>query len=63
MLADTRCCGQSVAGVAKRPGWSGIDAVRTGAVVAIDDSVASRWGPRIVQFVQAVAKVLRKRGR
>jgi len=63
VLADTRCCGQSVAGVAKRPGWSGIDAVRTGAVVAIDDSVASRWGPRIVQFVQAVAKVLRKRGR
>ena len=63
VLADTRCCGQSVAGVAKRPGWSGMDAVRTGAVVAIDDSVASRWGPRIVQFVQAVAKVLRKRGR
>ena len=63
VLADTRCCGQSVGTVAKRPGWSGIAAVRTGAVVAIDDSVASRWGPRIVQFVQAVAKVLRKRGR
>ena len=60
VLADTRCCGQSVASVSKRPGWSGISAVRTGAVVAVDDSVASRWGPRIVQFVQAVAKVLRR---
>jgi iron complex transport system substrate-binding protein len=61
VLADTRCCGQSVASVSGRPGWSNIAAVRTRSVVAIDDSVASRWGPRIVQFVQAVAKVLRKR--
>jgi cobalamin transport system substrate-binding protein len=61
VLADTRCCGQSVSSVAGRPGWSNIAAVRTKKVVPIDDSVASRWGPRIVQFVQAVAKVLRKR--
>jgi iron complex transport system substrate-binding protein len=61
VLADTRCCGQSVASVSGRPGWSNIAAVRTRSVVAIDDSVASRWGPRIVQFVQAVAKMLRKR--
>ena len=63
VLADTRCCGQTVAAVAKRPGWGGVAAVRTSSVVAVDDSVASRWGPRVVQFVQAVAKVLRKRGR
>jgi iron complex transport system substrate-binding protein len=63
VLADTRCCGQTVAAVGKRPGWAGIAAVRTGAVVAVDDSVASRWGPRVVQFVQAVGKVLRKRAR
>jgi iron complex transport system substrate-binding protein len=61
VLADTRCCGQTPAAVARRPGWGGIAAVRSGAVVGIDDSVASRWGPRIVQFVQAVAKTLRKR--
>jgi cobalamin transport system substrate-binding protein len=60
VLADTRCCGQNVASVSGRPGWSNIAAVRTRSVVAIDDSVASRWGPRVVQFVQAVAKVLRK---
>jgi iron complex transport system substrate-binding protein len=63
VLADTRCCGQTVAGVGNRPGWSGLSAVRTRSVVAVDDSVASRWGPRVVQFVQAVAKVLRQRGR
>jgi iron complex transport system substrate-binding protein len=61
VLADTRCCGQSVSSVSGRPGWSNIAAVRTNRVVGIDDSVASRWGPRVVQFVQAVAKVLRKR--
>ena len=61
VLADTRCCGQSVGSVAGRPGWSNVAAVKTRSVVAIDDSVASRWGPRVVQFVQAVAKVLRKR--
>jgi iron complex transport system substrate-binding protein len=60
VLADTRCCAQSAASVARRPGWNGLAAVRTGAVVGIDDSVASRWGPRVVQFVQAVGKALRK---
>jgi iron complex transport system substrate-binding protein len=61
VLADTRCCGQSAAAVARRPGWSGVAAVRTGSVVGIDDSIASRWGPRIVQFVRAVGKTLNKR--
>jgi len=60
VLADTRCCGQSAASVSSRPGWSNIAAVRTHSVVAVDDSVASRWGPRVVQFVQAIAKVLRR---
>jgi cobalamin transport system substrate-binding protein len=62
VLADGRCCGQSAASVASRPGWSGIAAVRTHSVVAIDDSVASRWGPRVVAFVQGVAKALRRKG-
>ena len=61
VLADTRCCGQSAATVASRPGWSGIAAVRDRRVVSIDDSVASRWGPRVVDFVRAVGKVLRRK--
>jgi iron complex transport system substrate-binding protein len=60
VLADTRCCGQTVASVSSRAGWSNVAAVRTHSVVVVDDSLASRWGPRIVQFVQAVARVLRK---
>jgi iron complex transport system substrate-binding protein len=59
VLADTRCCGQSAATVKARPGWSTISAVRTGAIASVDDSIASRWGPRIVQFVRAVARTLR----
>lgn len=53
-LADTKCCGQSRATVAKRPGWRGIAAVRQHAVFGIDDDVASRWGPRVVVFLRTV---------
>jgi iron complex transport system substrate-binding protein len=58
VLADIRCCGQSLKTVAGRPGWSSVAAVRTGTVVRIDDSIASRWGPRMVDFVRAVAAAL-----
>lgn len=54
-LADTLCCGQNAETVAARPGWSEIQAVRDGNVVPLDDDVASRWGPRIVDFLAAVA--------
>ena len=60
VLADSKCCGQSASTVSGRPGWSGIAAVRSHAIVAIDDSVASRWGPRIVQLVQSVGKALKR---
>jgi iron complex transport system substrate-binding protein len=55
VLADTKCCAQTAAKLAKRPGWSTIAAVRKGHVLAVDDDIASRWGPRIVDFVRAVA--------
>jgi iron complex transport system substrate-binding protein len=54
-LADTKCCGQSAATVAARDGWGQLTAVRTGGVVALDDDVASRWGPRVVDFLETVA--------
>jgi iron complex transport system substrate-binding protein len=59
VLADVRCCGQTAQTVAARPGWGGVSAVRNHAIVRIDDSIASRWGPRIVNFVRAVAAALR----
>jgi iron complex transport system substrate-binding protein len=57
-LADTKCCGQSARKVAARDGWDQLTAVRTGGVVELDDDVASRWGPRVVDFLKvAAAKV------
>jgi iron complex transport system substrate-binding protein len=59
VLADTVCCHQSPATVAARPGWRNIAAVRTGTIVPVDDSVASQWGPRIVDFLATVAQAVR----
>lgn len=57
-LADTACCGESPETVAGRDGWDGISAVANSAVVAIDDDIASRWGPRIVDFIEAVSAAI-----
>jgi iron complex transport system substrate-binding protein len=54
-LADTKCCAQSASTVAARDGWGDLTAVRTGGVVELDDDVASRWGPRVVDFLKTVA--------
>jgi iron complex transport system substrate-binding protein len=54
-LADTKCCAQSAKTVAARDGWDKLTAVRTGGVVELDDDVASRWGPRVVDFLKTVA--------
>jgi iron complex transport system substrate-binding protein len=59
-LADTKCCQQSPATVAKRPGWAGLSAVQQGDVVPLDDDIASRWGPRVVELVQAIAAAVAK---
>ena len=54
-LADTRCCGQSPEAVAARPGWDTMAAVTGGRVVVLDDDLASRWGPRLVDLLDLVA--------
>ena len=58
VLADTVCCGQKASTVAARPGWDRISAVRTGSIVRIHDSIASRWGPRLVNFFRAMSAAL-----
>lgn len=57
-LADTVCCAQDASTVAARPGWSSLRAVTGGGVVELDDDVASRWGPRLVEFAAAIAGAL-----
>jgi len=55
-LADTVCCGQSADTVAARPGWAEMTAIRNDDIVELDDGVASRWGPRLVDLILAIAK-------
>jgi len=50
----TACCGQTPEAVAARPGWDEMSAVSGGRVIVIDDALASRWGPRIVDFLRVV---------
>ncbi|MCR3719034.1 MULTISPECIES: ABC transporter substrate-binding protein [Prauserella salsuginis group] len=54
-LADTKCCGQNADTVAERPGWDTMTAVEQDRVFALDDDIASRWSPRLVEFVRVVA--------
>ena len=61
-LADTLCCDQNAATVAARPGWDELTAVQTGRVVELSDDIASRWGPRLVDFIAAISDVLRDIG-
>jgi iron complex transport system substrate-binding protein len=54
-LADTKCCGESAETVAARDGWGSISAVVDGNVIEMDDDIASRWGPRVVDYLAAVS--------
>jgi iron complex transport system substrate-binding protein len=58
-LADTKCCGQSKTTVSARPGWASIAAVRDGHVVELDDDIASRWGPRIVDLLRQIVEAVK----
>ncbi|MDH3299688.1 MAG: ABC transporter substrate-binding protein [Acidimicrobiia bacterium] len=42
--------------IADRPGWDSISAVANGRIVEVDADIASRWGPRIVEFMEAIAE-------
>jgi iron complex transport system substrate-binding protein len=59
-LADTKCCAQTVATVGARPGWDAIAAVKNGSVIELDDDIASRWGPRVVDLITTVSDAVAK---
>lgn len=50
--------GQTPAVVAKRPGWSVVPAVQDHEVIALNDDIASRWGPRLPQLVAQIAQAI-----
>lgn len=51
--------GESAETVSARPGWGVMTAVASGDIVELDSDVASRWGPRIVDFAQSIADGLK----
>jgi iron complex transport system substrate-binding protein len=53
-LADGECCGQDATTFAARPGFADMSAVRDGRVIVVDEDVASRWGPRVVDFLRTI---------
>lgn len=44
--------------VAARPGWDAIAAVQNGNVVEVDEDIASRWGPRVVEYLEIVSEAV-----
>lgn len=55
LLATVQCCDVDAAAVADRPGWDRLTAVREGRIVELDEDLASRWGPRVVDFLRTLA--------
>lgn len=45
--------------VAARPGWGALQAVKDNRIYAFDDNLVSRPGPRLVDGLEALAKLLR----
>lgn len=58
-LADTKCCGQTAATLAARPGFATLSAVKANHVITLDDDIASRWGPRITDLLATIANALK----
>ncbi len=50
--------GTTVESVAQRPGWEKLKAVTTKKVLTFDDNLVSRPGPRLVDGLEALAKLL-----
>jgi len=59
ILADTICCHQDAATVAKRPGWSSLTAMKAHHVIGLNDDIASRWGPRLIDLLRTVLAALK----
>ncbi len=58
LIVITDLVGYTAEDVAARPGWGEVAAVRSGDIVMVNADVASRWGPRLPQFINAVAEAL-----
>jgi iron complex transport system substrate-binding protein len=57
-LACTKYCAETPETVAARDGWAEMSAVVNGNVIPMDDDIASRWGPRIVDYIEQVGTAI-----
>ena len=58
ILGDARY-GVSPDSIAERPGWDNLSAVKNGKVLPFNDDLVSRPGPRLVDALEELAKLLR----
>ena len=58
LIVITDLVGSTAEDVAARPGWGDVAAARNGNIVLVNSDIASRWGPRLPQFIAAVAEAL-----
>lgn len=58
ILGDARY-GVTPESIAERPGWDNLSAVKNGQVVPFNDDLVSRPGPRLVDALEELAKLLR----
>ena len=61
-LADAECCQQSAETLAARPGFADLTAIKEGNVVELDEDIASRWGPRVVDLLETIIDAVRSSG-
>jgi iron complex transport system substrate-binding protein len=57
-LADTVYGGVTAETASARPGWDQLSAVQNGNVIELNDDIVGRWGPRIVEAVQAIGEAV-----
>lgn len=57
ILGDT-LYGVTIESIAERAGWAGLTAVKEGNIFAFDDNLASRPGPRLVDGLEELLKIL-----
>ena len=58
VIVITDQVGYTAEDVANRPGWEDVTAVRDGNIITVNADIASRWGPRLPQFVSSAAEAL-----
>lgn len=58
ILLGDAAWGESAETVAARPGWGALSAVQNGAIYPFDDNLVSRPGPRLVDGLEALARLL-----